>query len=92
MASVAPVTADFPSASVVPPAPEKAQGAASGRAAGLEVQHERTSDLLGSLVGQSARPIAAAFRHAADDRAFLTIDEANSLRRDRQGGLGRSPR
>lgn len=53
----------------------------------LEVQSKRTSDLLGMYVGQSEQQIAAAFQHAADDRAFLVFDEADSLLRDRQGAV-----
>ncbi len=51
----------------------------------LEVVHKRTSDLLSSYVGQTERKIAAAFQQAADDKAFLVFDEADSLLRDRQG-------
>lgn len=53
----------------------------------LEVMHKRTSDLLGKYVGESEKRIAAAFRQAADDKAFLVFDEADSLLRDRQGAV-----
>lgn len=52
---------------------------------GLEVMHRRASDLLGMFVGQSEKRIAAAFQEAADQRAMLIIDEADSLLRDRGG-------
>ena len=53
----------------------------------LEVMHKRTSDLLSSLVGGTEKRIAAAFQRAADERAFLVFDEADSLLRDRDGAV-----
>ena len=58
----------------------------------LEVLHLRASDLLDSYVGGTEKRIAAAFQRAADERAFLVIDEADSVLRDRRGaraGCGR---
>lgn len=51
----------------------------------LEVLHKRASDLLGMYVGQSEKQIAAAFTEAADTKAFLVFDEADSLLGDRRG-------
>ena len=53
----------------------------------LRVMHKRTSDLLDSLVGGTEKRIAAAFQRAADERAFLVFDEADSLLRDRDGAV-----
>ena len=52
-----------------------------------EVIHKRTSDLLGKYVGESEKRIAAAFQQAADDKAILVFDEADSLLRDRRGAV-----
>lgn len=56
---------------------------------GLEVMHKRASDLLSMWVGESEKKIAAAFQEARRRKAFLIIDEADSLLRDR-GGAQRS--
>ena len=53
----------------------------------LQVMHKRTSDLLDSFVGGTEKRIAAAFQQAADERAFLVFDEADSLLRDRDGAV-----
>jgi SpoVK/Ycf46/Vps4 family AAA+-type ATPase len=52
---------------------------------GLEVVEKRASDLLSMWVGESEKQIAAAFQDAADRRAMLILDEADSLLRDRAG-------
>ena len=52
-------------------------------ALGLEVLEKRYSELTSSFVGQSEKAIAAAFEEAADLGAFLILDEADSLLRDR---------
>ena len=51
---------------------------------GLEVVQKRTSDLLSPWVGETEQNIAAAFREARDDEAFLVFDEADSLLADRR--------
>jgi SpoVK/Ycf46/Vps4 family AAA+-type ATPase len=51
---------------------------------GREVVEKRGSDLLSKWVGGTEKRIAEAFRQAADRRALLIIDEADSLLRDRQ--------
>ena len=51
---------------------------------GLEVLQKRTSDLLSPWVGGTEQNIAAAFREARDDEAFLVFDEADSLLADRR--------
>jgi transitional endoplasmic reticulum ATPase len=51
---------------------------------GIEVIEKRASDLLNMYVGNTEKAIAAAFREAADHKAMLIIDEADSLLRDRQ--------
>ena len=51
---------------------------------GLEVIQKRTSDLLSPWVGETEQNIAAAFREARDDEAFLVFDEADSLLADRR--------
>ena len=51
---------------------------------GLEVLQKRTSDLLSPWVGETEQNIAAAFREARDDEAFLVFDEADSLLADRR--------
>ncbi|WP_300974492.1 AAA family ATPase [Sphingomonas sp. LHG3406-1] len=51
---------------------------------GIEVVEKRASDLLNMYVGNTEKAIAAAFRQAADQKAMLIIDEADSLLRDRQ--------
>lgn len=50
----------------------------------LEVLDKRYSDLASSYIGESERAIAQAFEEAADMRAFLILDEADSLLRDRR--------
>ena len=50
---------------------------------GLEAIEKRYSDLVSKYVGDSEKAIAAAFQEAADARAFLILDEADSLLRDR---------
>jgi len=52
---------------------------------GLDVIEKRASDLLSMYVGESEKAIAAAFEEAADCRAMLILDEADSLLRDRAG-------
>ena len=49
----------------------------------LDVLEKRFSDLSSMWLGESEKAIAAAFEEAADLRAFLILDEANSLLRDR---------
>ena len=49
----------------------------------LDVLEKRFSDLSSIWLGESEKTIAAAFEEAADLRAFLIIDEADSLLRDR---------
>ena len=51
---------------------------------GLPVLLRRASDLLGGLVGQSEQQIAATFGEARDSKAFLILDEADSLLGDRR--------
>ena len=50
---------------------------------GLDVIEKRASDLFSMWVGQSEKRIAQAFQEAADRRAMLILDEADSLLRDR---------
>ena len=50
---------------------------------GLEILDKRYSDLTSSFLGESEKAIAAAFEEAADLGAFLILDEADSLLRDR---------
>jgi transitional endoplasmic reticulum ATPase len=50
---------------------------------GLDVLEKRASDLLSMWVGQTEKGIAEAFQEAADRRALLILDEADSLLRDR---------
>jgi hypothetical protein len=50
---------------------------------GYEVLEKRYSDLASSYLGESEKAIAAAFEEAADLGAFLILDEADSLLRDR---------
>ncbi len=45
----------------------------------------RASDILGSLVGQTERNIAAAFQQAREEGAVLLLDEADSFLLDRRG-------
>lgn len=52
-------------------------------ALGMEVLVRRASDLLGMFLGQSEHNIAAMFAEAVDRKAFLIVDEADSLLRDR---------
>jgi len=49
----------------------------------LDVLDKRYSDLSSMWVGESEKAIALAFEEAADLRAFLIFDEADSLLRDR---------
>ena len=49
----------------------------------LESLDKRYSDLISSYLGDSEKAIARAFEEAADMRAFLILDEADSLLRDR---------
>jgi SpoVK/Ycf46/Vps4 family AAA+-type ATPase len=49
----------------------------------LDVLEMRFSDLASMWLGESEKAIAAAFEEAADLRAFLIFDEADSLLRDR---------
>ena len=49
----------------------------------MEVLDKRYSDLISSYLGESEKAIAHAFEEAADMRAFLILDEADSLLRDR---------
>jgi len=49
----------------------------------MEVLDKRYSDLSSMYLGESEKVIAAAFEEAADLRAFLILDEADSLLRDR---------
>lgn len=51
---------------------------------GMEVLVKKTSDLLGSYVGQTERAIADAFEQARNEESFLIFDEADSLLRDRR--------
>ena len=50
----------------------------------LDVLEKRYSDLSSMWLGELEKAIAAAFEEAADLRAFLIIDEADSLLRDRR--------
>jgi len=50
---------------------------------GMEILDKRYSDLVSSYLGESEKAIARAFEEAADMRAFLILDEADSLLRDR---------
>ena len=52
---------------------------------GLDVVEKRASDLLSMWVGECEKNIARAFEEAADRRAMLILDEADSLLRDRAG-------
>ena len=52
---------------------------------GLDVVEKRASDLLSMWVGETEKGIARAFAEAADRRAMLILDEADSLLRDRAG-------
>ena len=49
----------------------------------LDVVERRFSDLSSMWLGESEKAIAAAFEEAADLRAFLVLDEVDSLLRDR---------
>ncbi len=51
---------------------------------GLELKQLRASDLLSKWVGDTEKRIAAAFREAIEENAFLVFDEADSLLQDRQ--------
>jgi len=52
---------------------------------GIDVIEKRASDLLSKWVGDTEKQIAEAFQEAADRRAMLILDEADSLLRDRAG-------
>jgi len=52
---------------------------------GIDVVEKRASDLLSKWVGDTEKQIAEAFQEAADRRAMLIFDEADSLLRDRGG-------
>jgi transitional endoplasmic reticulum ATPase len=52
---------------------------------GIDVVEKRASDLLSMWVGGTEKRIAEAFQEAADRRAMLILDEADSLLRDRAG-------
>lgn len=54
-------------------------------ALGARLHVKRASDLLGPYVGMTEELIADAFRGAADERAILLIDEADSFLHDRTG-------
>jgi transitional endoplasmic reticulum ATPase len=49
----------------------------------MEILEKRFSDLASMYLGESEKAFAAAFEEAADLRAFLILDEADSLLRDR---------
>jgi transitional endoplasmic reticulum ATPase len=49
----------------------------------MEILDKRYSDLASAYLGQTEKAIASAFEEAADLRAFLILDEADSLLRDR---------
>src|ERR1035441_289754 len=49
----------------------------------MEILEKRFSDLSSMYLGESEKAIAAAFEEAADLRAFLILDEVDSLLRDR---------
>jgi transitional endoplasmic reticulum ATPase len=53
----------------------------------LDVLEKRFSDLSSMWLGESEKAIAAAFEEAADLRALLILDEADSLLRDRGAAL-----
>lgn len=50
---------------------------------GVDVLEKRASDLLSMWMGETEKQIARAFEEAADSRAMLIFDEADSLLRDR---------
>jgi transitional endoplasmic reticulum ATPase len=50
----------------------------------MEILEKRFSDLSSMYLGESEKAIAAAFEEAADLRAFLILDEVDSLLRDRR--------
>ena len=54
---------------------------------GLDVLHQRASDLIGSFVGETEQNIAAAFAQAKEDKSMLIFDEADSFLRDRSMAL-----
>ncbi len=57
------------------------------RRLGIEVLHKRASDLMSMWVGGTEKNIAAAFRQARDEEAFLVFDEADSFLQDRSLAL-----
>ena len=52
---------------------------------GYEVLYKRYSDLASMWLGQTEKNIAAAFREATQKKAFLILDEADSLLLSREG-------
>jgi transitional endoplasmic reticulum ATPase len=50
---------------------------------GMEILPKRASDLLSMWVGGTEKNIAAAFKEAKSEKAFLLIDEADSMLQDR---------
>jgi len=69
-----------------PPGTGKSAFARSlARSLGLDVVEKRASDLLSKWLGDSEKLIRQAFEEAADKRAFLIFDEADSLLRAREG-------
>jgi SpoVK/Ycf46/Vps4 family AAA+-type ATPase len=71
----------------VPGAGKSAYGRYLAERMGLDVIEKRASDLLSMFVGESEKAIARTFQNAADRRAMLIIDEADSLLRDRAGAV-----
>ena len=71
----------------VPGAGKSAYGRYLAERMGLDVIEKRASDLLSMFVGESEKEIARTFQNAADRRAMLIIDEADSLLRDRAGAV-----
>jgi SpoVK/Ycf46/Vps4 family AAA+-type ATPase len=53
---------------------------------GLEIEERRCSDLISPYVGQTEQNIAAAFAKAAERKALLLIDEADSFLYRREAG------
>jgi transitional endoplasmic reticulum ATPase len=53
----------------------------------LELIEKRYSDLVSMWLGESEKAIAIAFEEAADLRAFLVFDEADSLLRERSAAV-----
>ena len=57
------------------------------KALGIEVIEKRASDLMSMFVGGTEKRIARAFEEAADRRAMLILDEADSFLRDRSSAV-----